>query len=74
VLTRLDARTLELLAELEASRFGDVLKKVLNAERERLRDDLMVATGNQFLWLQGRAQQVTDFLDLLATAQKQIRR
>jgi hypothetical protein len=74
VLTRLDARTLEILAELEASRFGDVLKKVLSAERERLREDLEEVDPSRVQRLQGKAQQLTELLDLLATAQKQVRR
>ena len=74
MLTRLDARTLEILAELEASRFGDVLKKVLSAERERLREDLEEVDPSRVQRLQGKAQQLTELLDLLATAQKQVRR
>ena len=72
--TQLDAKTVEVLAELEASRYGGMLKEMLGAEREKVRDHLTHADGPTLSRLQGRAQQLDEILDLLARAQKQVRR
>lgn len=65
MLTRPDAKQLQALARLVKSDEGEVLLALLDTELERLTTNLLDASGETTLKLQGMAREVKDLIQLL---------